>query len=41
MPLSICSNNTMIMISFAQMRETDECGSVGNDEKFFGSGADP
>ena len=41
-PPIICCNNTMIIISLAQIRQSDGCGSVRNDEIFnsqLGSGA--
>ena len=33
-PPIICSNNKMAMISLAQIRQSDGCGSVRNDEIF-------
>ena len=30
----ICNNSTMIMASLAQMRESNGCGSVRNDDIF-------
>ena len=43
-PPIICSNNAMIMISLAQMRHSNGCGSVRNDEIYnlhLGYGAGP
>ena len=43
-PPIICSNNTMIKISLAQIRQSDGCESVKNDEIFnlhLGSGTGP
>ena len=41
-PPIICSNNTMIMISLSQMKQSKGCGRIKNDKIFnlhLGSGA--
>ena len=43
-PPIICCNNTMIMISLTQMRQSNGCGSARDDDIFnlhLGSGAGP